>query len=353
MLSPCISHYQTFFVWLLPFPSETPTLTKFLCYENIARQAKGGDDEDSEDDSLFGDDDDEDDDDTVEEDARASGPSGMRVIPHPRWLKQTPTNKPAPAVVSTGKKTENVQPDTATTPKVQVVEKKVAVVEVITEEILDKRLSELMASRGRKGTDPRELLRQLEVLSKAARTFGPRREIPVLMHLISAMYDAHRVIDDYMDLQQWRTCFRCLMRITSLLEANHDFVLDIMPSEDVTDLVLAAQINTDLMKKRSEDEEFGIDESKGEETPSKAGAIKVVGSLESFVLRLEDEYTKSLQQINPHTTVSLLILSHTNILYFKIGETLDANDSVAFYGCLARRRIVLYQEEKKKKEMAT
>jgi hypothetical protein len=31
--------------------------------------------------------------------------------------------------------------------------------------------------------------------------------------------------------------------------------------------------------------------------------MQVVGSIESFVLRLEDEYTKSLQQINPHTQV--------------------------------------------------
>lgn len=35
----------------------------------------------------------------------------------------------------------------------------------------------------------------------------------------------------------------------------------------------------------------------------KTGPIKIVGSLESFIVRLEDEYTKSLQQINPHTQV--------------------------------------------------
>lgn len=172
-------------------------------------------------------------------------------------------------------------------------------VEIITEEILDKKIADYMTSRGRKQADPRELLRQLEVLSKAARKFGPKKEIPVIMHLVSAMYDAHHGIDDFMELHEWRSCFRCLTRITALLNANPDLVLGIMPSEDVTDLVLASQINSDLMKKKDV-------ESVGEDKPkeSKSNIVRVVGNLESFVTRLEDEYTKSLQQINPHTQVS-------------------------------------------------
>jgi len=174
-------------------------------------------------------------------------------------------------------------------------------VEVITEEILDKKISDYMASRGRKQTDPRELLRQLEVLAKASRKFGPRKEIPVIMHLISAMYESHHGIDDYMELHQWRTCFRYLLRITALLNANTDIVLGLMPTEDVTDLVLASQINTDLMKKKDAAEgELPVEDKPKE---NKSGVLSVVGNLESFVARLEDEYTKSLQQINPHTQV--------------------------------------------------
>lgn len=44
--------------------------------------------------------------------------------------------------------------------------------ENITEEVLDKKINELVASRGRKNTDPREVLRKLEVLSKSARPLG-------------------------------------------------------------------------------------------------------------------------------------------------------------------------------------
>lgn len=172
--------------------------------------------------------------------------------------------------------------------------------EIVTEEILDKRIADYMASRGRKQADPRDLLRQLEVLAKAARKFGPRKEIPVIMHLISAMYEAHHGIDDYMELQQWRNCFRCLTRITVLLNENPDIELGIMPSEDVTDLVLGGQISSDLMRKK--DPEASVEDAKAKET--KSSFLSVVGNLESFVSRLEDEYTKSLQQINPHTQVS-------------------------------------------------
>ena len=46
--------------------------------------------------------------------------------------------------------------------------------ENITEDVLDKKINELVASRGRKNTDPREVLRKLEVLSKSARPLGKR-----------------------------------------------------------------------------------------------------------------------------------------------------------------------------------
>ena len=126
--------------------------------------------------------------------------------------------------------------------------------ENITEEVLDKKINELVASRGRKNTDPREVLRKLEVLSKSARPLGARKEIPVLMHLISAMFDSQRVIDDYMDLQQWRTCYRSLYRITSLLKEGKNLVLGVISNEDSTDVTLASQLNKDFLKKRDDDE---------------------------------------------------------------------------------------------------
>ena len=71
----------------------------------------------------------------------------------------------------------------------------------------DKKLTEVMAARGRKGTDPRDLKQALEVLAKAAQEkFGFHRELQCCMHLIASHFDSNRTIDDYMDVPTWRAC---------------------------------------------------------------------------------------------------------------------------------------------------
>jgi len=282
----------------------------------------------SDEDSVFGKDDSSDDD-SFEEQKLDDGRPELKG--RARWLKKTdqPDARKTQAAqqaanAATGGGAEKKATDASKPLAASVVKRQI---EVITEEILDKKISDYMATRGRKQADPRELLRQLEVLAKSARKFGPRKEIPVIMHLISAMYESHPGIDDYMDLYEWRNCFRYLMRITTLLNANHDIVLGLIASEDVTDLVLASQINTDLMKKKDAVEPVEVVEEKPKE---KSPILSVVGSLESFVSRLEDEYTKSLQQINPHTQVRIYIL-HTFTVHHPLASSSDAHHGALLY----------------------
>ena len=268
------------------------------------RQAKAAAAEDSDDDSLFDQDDDDSDEDSEDDDGRGE------LKGRARWLKKVVTAK-TPEDEAKEREKKRLRAEKALEKKKAKMEEQAGLakrsaawqveVENVTEEVLDRRIAELVASRGRKNTDPREVLRKLEVLSKAARPLGPRKEIPVLMHLISAMFDSQRVIDDYMDLQQWRTCYRSLLRVTSLLHDNEALVLGVIPSEDVADILLSSQISKDFLKKQDEEEEV-------EKPDDKTGPIKIVGSLETFLVRLEDEYTKSLQQINPHTQVSPFFL---------------------------------------------
>ena len=161
----------------------------------------------------------------------------------------------------------------------------------MTEEELDKKVSELVASRGRKSTDNRVILRQLEVLTKAARIHGPKKEIPVLAHLIAAMFDSNRLIDEYMELQQWRTCQRSLARILKLLDENKSLTLGFVSVD------AANAVAVDLSQEGGE-----------AVTEKKSNVVKIVGSIDSFILRLEDEHMKSLQQINPHTQVFGLMI---------------------------------------------
>jgi Eukaryotic translation initiation factor 3 subunit 8 N-terminus len=96
-------------------------------------------------------------------------------------------------------------------------------------------------------------------------------------------------------------------------------------------VTLASQLNKDFLKKRDNEDDIEVTLTlpslptptsccpsspvlqtlisnllllfQAEVVDDKTGPIKIVGSLESFIVRLEDEYTKSLQQINPHTQV--------------------------------------------------
>ena len=171
--------------------------------------------------------------------------------------------------------------------------------EKMTNEELEKKVAELVASRGRKGTDIKDMIIKLELMSKIAKKFGPTKEIPILMHMISAMFDSNRSIDDYMDIQQWRSCYRCLNRVVTLLTSNSKLVLGVITTEELTDFVLATQTG------KKEVEEVVPAESKDE------NIVRVVGTLEAFIVLLEKEYTKSLQQINPHTQVTHISISIT------------------------------------------
>lgn len=134
---------------------------------------------------------------------------------------------------------------------------------------------------------------------------GPRKEIPVLMYLIASLFDSHKAIDEYMELHDWRTGYRYMTRILNILEKNKSIALGVMDEEDITDIILSS---SSQIKKGDDIKEDGTVPLKSNvitDSVNATGPIKIVGSLETFVTRLDEEYTKSLQQINPHTQVNI------------------------------------------------
>jgi translation initiation factor 3 subunit C len=123
------------------------------------------------------------------------------------------------------------------------------------------------------------------------------------MHLIAAQFDANRTIDDYMDVPTWRACHAQLTKACAVLEAHPQATLGTIDDDELADLALAAM----LSKKKKQQEETPEEEEEKEvvvdtEAPfPEDGCVKVVGNLLTYVTRLEDEYVKSLQHINPHT----------------------------------------------------
>jgi Eukaryotic translation initiation factor 3 subunit 8 N-terminus len=85
--------------------------------------------------------------------------------------------------------------------------------EKMTPAAVERKVKEVLASRGRKGTDPRDVLRQLSALAYVSRRFGPARELPVMMHAVASMFDTLRNIDDYMETVMWKSCHSYLSRV--------------------------------------------------------------------------------------------------------------------------------------------
>ena len=106
----------------------------------------------------------------------------------------------------------------------------------LTPSLIQKKTLEIVSSRGRKGTDNQALLKQLEALSKLSVRFGPRVEIPVLMHVITAQFDLQRTIDDYMETPSWRSCASYLSRIGSILDDGEGWKIGAMASGEEDDL---------------------------------------------------------------------------------------------------------------------
>ena len=120
-----------------------------------------------------------------------------------------------------GPKVETKTDDTAVEEEVKE-EKKEEVEEDLTAAVLTKRCMDLVSSRGRRGTDTKVVLQKLERLSKLAEKFGPRIEVPIVMHAITAQFDLIRTLDDYMEVNSWKSCMAQLERIANILEDGED-----------------------------------------------------------------------------------------------------------------------------------
>jgi hypothetical protein len=159
-----------------------------------------------------------------------------------RWLKKNTVEDVAKKKKTVKVDSAPVKPDKLGKEKIGK-EKKLAfaVALDISEVELNRKILEVVAMRGRRNTDIREMILHLQVLStvsfflftlliffynlnrkfifecvfQSARRFGPRCEIPALCHLMAAHVDMQRGMDDFMGLEDWRKCYGHLTYVVS------------------------------------------------------------------------------------------------------------------------------------------
>ncbi|KAJ5778254.1 Eukaryotic translation initiation factor 3 subunit C [Penicillium odoratum] len=163
-----------------------------------------------------------------------------------------------------------------------------------TPESILKNLRTIVESRGKKNTDRTEQIRTMEKLLEVATT--PYQRIRIYLTLISTRFDLSTTSSaTYMSAEQWKSADQEFGVLLSVLEQNRNFV--------VSD---------------------GADEWEDDEKQPQVAAGEIFyipGSITSYIERLDDELTRSLQQIDPHTAEYIERLSDEQQLYNNIVRT--------------------------------
>jgi translation initiation factor 3 subunit C len=157
-----------------------------------------------------------------------------------------------------------------------------------TPESIFKHLRGIMESRGRKNTDRLEQIKTMEKLYSIAQT--PYQKIRVLLALVSARFDLGTGTGTSVPLEHWKAAEKELSSLFDILQQHRDYVV------------------VENTEEWDDDEKPPVLE-KGQKY------IKIPGSAVSYIERLDDELTRSLQSIDPHTSEYIDRLQDEGALY--------------------------------------
>ncbi|KAJ3384524.1 Translation initiation factor 3 subunit c, partial [Entophlyctis sp. JEL0112] len=191
----------------------------------------------------------------------------------------------------------------------------------VTPDNLYKRLKELVLARGKKSTDKVAQIEQLTRLLEIAVT--PHMKAQVLLVLIPSLFDYNPLSSGgFLPTEYWKSTRTNIDTLLDILDENHT----IKVSENI--------------------EGDEIDPADNENNFKDGKLINLRGNIYSFVDRLSEEFIKSLQHIDPHTTeyierlkdeTPLYVLIVRAQRYFERVKSKESSDS-----CILKRVLHVY-----------
>lgn len=142
----------------------------------------------------------------------------------------------------------------------------------INHEAVQKKLSEIVSARGKKGTDRTEqieLLEELHTISNA-NNLGPAMSVKIMFNIVAAIYDYNPNIATCMKAEMWELCTKNVTQVLDHLIENPDIIV----GENVAE------------------------ESESVQEPP----YRVRGCVLTIVERMDEEFTKMLQACDAHST---------------------------------------------------
>lgn len=170
----------------------------------------------------------------------------------------------------------------------------------VNSENVETMLQRVINSRGRKKTNIATMIAILEKLVE----FAPTTDLLVksLLALISAIFD-QRSMTNYLDIESWEIARGHIARLLDILQKNPRIEIE-APSALPSSTASSAAATPS-----------------GEAPVTVGGQTYLIATVASIIDRLDDEFTKSLQNIDPHTTNYLERLQHETKLYELIVRT--------------------------------
>ncbi|NP_001129648.1 eukaryotic translation initiation factor 3 subunit C [Xenopus laevis] len=143
----------------------------------------------------------------------------------------------------------------------------------ITPPIVVKKLNEILLARGKKGTDRAAQIELLQLLAGIAEenNLGQGIAVKIKFNIMASLYDYNTNLATYMKSDMWKKCLDCIHDLLDILFANSNMFIGEHIVEDSENLSNLEQ------------------------------PLRVRGCILTLIERMEEEFTKIMQNTDPHS----------------------------------------------------